>query len=152
MNTPALYLKKAFFLLFLCAAQLASAQDWKGDYDDALNTAKDENKPLILLFSGSDWCGPCIRLKKKVLESETFSTYAGDNYVLYNADFPRKKKNLLPKERMDTNKRLAEKFNPKGYFPLVVVLDSQESILGKTGFDKKLSPEKYISLLNSFVK
>ncbi len=152
MNIPFQNLIKTFLLLSLCTVQLVSAQDWKGDYEDALNTAQHDKKPLILVFSGSDWCGPCIRLKKKVLESETFSTYADDNYVLYNADFPRKKKNLLPKERMDVNKRLAEKFNPNGYFPLVVVLDSQESVLGKTGFDKKLSPEKYIGLLNSFVK
>ena len=144
--------KKAFFLLVMCAVQLLSAQDWKVDYKDALTQAKQEDKPLVLVFSGSDWCGPCIRLKKKILETTTFSSYAGDHYVLYNADFPRKKKNLLSKELMEVNKRLAEKFNPKGYFPLVVVLDGKESIHGKTGFDKKLSPENYIGLLNSFVK
>ena len=152
MNTIPPYLKNALFLLFLCTVQLLSSQDWKDDYGDALNEAKQEDKPLILVFSGSDWCGPCIRLKKKVLESAAFSKYANDHYVLYNADFPRKKKNLLSKEMMDANKRLAEKFNPKGYFPLVVVLDGKESVLGKTGFDKKLSPENYIGLLNSYVK
>ena len=138
--------------MVLCTAQLLCSQQWKGDYSEALNAAQQENKPLILVFSGSDWCGPCIRLKKKILESAAFSKHADEHYVLYNADFPRKKKNLLPTEIMDANKRLAEKFNPKGYFPLVVVLDGQESVLGKTGFDKKLTPENYIGLLNSYVK
>ncbi|MEM9363966.1 MAG: thioredoxin family protein [Bacteroidota bacterium] len=138
--------------LFFSLTQIARGQNWNASYSDALVQAKAEDKPIILVFSGSDWCGPCIRFKKTILDSEEFVGFATDNYVLYNADFPRKKKNSLPEEKLNANKILAEKYNPKGYFPLVVVLDKNESILGKTGFDKKKSPEKYLSLFNGYVK
>ena len=135
------------FLAFSAQAQL-----WEDSFENALVKADTEDKPIVLVFSGSDWCGPCIRFQKKIPESEEFVGFASDNYVLYNADFPKKKKNSLSSEKLDSNKGLAEKYNPKGYFPLVVVLDKNESVLGKTGFDKKKSPEKYLDLFNGYLK
>lgn len=128
------------------------SQEWQTSFDAAVSLSQKEDKPIVLVFSGSDWCAPCIRLKRNILESEEFKSYASSNYVLYNADFPRKKKNQLPEGLSSVNKTLAEKYNPKGYFPLVVVLDKNQSILGKTGFDVKASPKKYIATLNGFVK
>ena len=145
-------MKRLLPILFCFLFGSLQAQEWQENFDDALALANDENKPIVLVFSGSDWCAPCIRLKRTILESEDFRNYAASHYVLYNADFPRKKKNQLPLEKLNSNKRLAEKYNPTGYFPLVVVMDKQESVLGKTGFDRKATPEEYISLLNGFVK
>ena len=146
------HLKEILFFLLFGLIQMGFSQDWKADYNDAMALAKTETKPVILVFSGSDWCGPCIRFKKTILDTETFLDYASENYVLYNADFPRKKKNLLPAEKTNMNKSLAERYNPKGYFPLVVVLDAKESILGKTGFDRRKTPQDYIDLLNGYLK
>ncbi|PRX54021.1 thioredoxin family protein [Flagellimonas meridianipacifica] len=145
-------MKKGIFLICLLLGLAAKAQVWEDSYTNALNKANTEDKPIVLVFSGSDWCGPCIRFKKKILDSEEFVGFATNNYVLYNADFPRKKKNSLSQEKLNDNKGLAEKYNPKGYFPLVVVLDKNESILGKTGFDKRKSPEKYLDLFNGYLK
>ncbi|MFD2585894.1 thioredoxin family protein [Croceitalea marina] len=127
-----------------------SAQDWKQDYGEALEKATKENKPLILVFSGSDWCTPCKRLDKNIWTSEKFIQFSSEKYVLYKADFPRKKINKLPQEQLDQNKRLAERFNPKGHYPLVLVLDKSEQVLGSTGY-QKISPEAYIAVLNSFL-
>ncbi|MGB5818824.1 MAG: thioredoxin family protein [Saonia sp.] len=127
------------------------AQDWKKTYAEALTHAKGEDKPIILVFSGSDWCAPCKKLERNIWQSEEFKSYAIANYVLYNADFPRKKANKLPVEKAVVNKQLAAVYNPKGHFPLVVVLDRQEKILGKASYEK-VSPTKYIALLNSFIK
>lgn len=113
--------------------------------------AVDENKPIILVFSGSDWCGPCIKLDKSIWKSTAFKTYAVEKYVLYKADFPRKKANQLSDTLIQQNAELADRFNKNGYFPLVLVLNAQEEVLGITGY-KKLPPESYISLLNSFIK
>ena len=77
--------------------------------------------------------------------------YSKENYVLYKADFPRKKSNQLPTEIADRNAELAAAYNPKGFFPLIVILNSEEQVLGTTGF-KKITPNDYISLLNSFIK
>ncbi|RDY61991.1 thioredoxin family protein [Flagellimonas nanhaiensis] len=145
-------MKKLFCGIFFLFLGVLQAQDWQVNYNEALALAKEENKPIILVFSGSDWCAPCIRLKRHILDSEEFKDYAASHYILYNADFPRRKKNQLPEELMNTNKSLAEKYNPKGHFPLVVVLDNQESVLGEAGFYAKPSPEEYLALLNSFVE
>lgn len=136
-----------FFLYSICV----SSQDWKETYAEALAQAVDENKPIVLVFAGSDWCAPCIKLDKTIWQSSEFKSYASENFVLYKADFPRKKANKLPEDLAKQNAALADRFNQKGHFPLVVVLDSEEKILGKTGY-KKLTPEAYVSLLNTFIK
>ncbi|NJB72531.1 thioredoxin-related protein [Saonia flava] len=126
-------------------------QDWKESYDSAVLQATKENKPIVLVFSGSDWCAPCIKLDREIWQSIEFSNYALDKYVLYRADFPQKKVNRLSKEKQTLNNGLAEKYNPKGYFPLVVVLDENNRVLGTLGYEN-LSPKEYISRINSFVK
>lgn len=130
---------------------MASGQEWQKDYKVALEQAKNQHKPLLLVFSGSDWCAPCIKLDKEIWRSENFREYSEDNYILYKADFPRKKANRLDPELTRQNNELAATFNSKGYFPLVVILNEKEKVLGETGY-QKLSPDQYISLLNSFLK
>jgi thioredoxin-related protein len=144
-------MKQFLKIIFLLVFGSLQAQEWQSSFDQAVDLANKENKPIILVFSGSDWCAPCIRLEKKIWQSEEFKLYAGEHYVLYKADFPKKKKNELPLELSETNTALAQKFNPKGHFPLVVVLDKDQSVLGKTGFNVKASPKKYISILNGFI-
>ncbi|MEO0528178.1 MAG: thioredoxin family protein [Bacteroidota bacterium] len=144
-------MKYTFFILSLFFSYALFGQHWNESYTDALQFAKKENKPIILVFSGSDWCPPCKKLEKKIWQSEEFKTYAAKNYVLYNADFPRKKQNKLSEEKMTANKQLAEIYNPKGHFPLVVVMDQGEKILGKTSY-KKATPNEYIAHLNSYIK
>ena len=68
---------------------------------------------------------------------------------MLKADFPRKNKNKLEKSQQEKNSKLAEKYNAKGFFPLVVVLDNQGVVLGESGY-KKTTPSEYIKLLDSF--
>ncbi|MEX0312979.1 MAG: thioredoxin family protein [Allomuricauda sp.] len=143
---------KSLFLLASCLFVCTLHAQWQQSFDEALEMAHKDEKPIVLVFSGSDWCAPCIRFKRNILDSQDFKEFSESHYVMYNADFPRKKKNKLPVELSNSNKSLAEQFNPKGYFPLVVVLDKEKSVLGKTGFNKKTTPTEFISLLNSFVK
>ncbi len=142
--------KEVVILLFFLSATVFS-QDWKPSYKEALTCSKEEDKPIILVFSGSDWCAPCIKLDKTIWQSKEFIAFSKDNYILYRADFPRKKANKLSDDLIAQNNALADKFNAKGYFPLVVVLSPQQKILGTTGY-KKLPPEAYISLLSSLIK
>lgn len=123
-------------------------QDWMPSYGEAVTAAEKEGKPIVLVFSGSDWCAPCIKLDKTIWQSGEFKSYSQKNYVLYKADFPRKKTNQLSDKLARENSELAERFNPKGHFPLVVVLDAGENVLGKMGY-KKVIPKDYISLLNN---
>ncbi len=133
------------FLLFMSV----QSQEWITDMQKAGEIAARENKKIILVFSGSDWCAPCIKLEKEIWNSPEFQEYAKEHYVMLRADFPRKKKNQLPKEQQEKNNKLFEKYNPQGYFPFVVVLTPGGKVLGTTGY-KKVSPGEYIKELNSF--
>ena len=127
------------------------AQDWQENYTEALAMAKKQDKPLILVFAGSDWCGPCIKLDKAIWQSKEFKEFSEENYILYKADFPRKKANRLSETLTAKNTSLAEKYNPQGHFPLVVVLDENGNVLGNTGYVKS-TPSSYIAHLNTFLK
>ncbi|MEE9364580.1 MAG: thioredoxin family protein [Cellulophaga sp.] len=143
-------MKKINFILILLFSVFAFSQDWESSYEKAITSSKETGKPVILVFAGSDWCASCIKLEREIWKTSEFISYAKENYILYKADFPRKKTNKLSKEKEKQNAKLAEKYNPKGYFPLVVVLNKEGKSLGKIGY-KKVAPSIYISLLNSFV-
>ena len=144
-------MKKLLFICLLYLPVTVCAQEWTDDFIDAMAIAQQENKLIILVFSGSDWCAPCIKLDREIWQSDEFKTYANQNVVLYKADFPRKKENKLIDQLVQQNKELADRYNPKGYFPLVLVLDTNGNILGETGY-QKTSPKAYIAHLNSFGK
>ena len=144
-------MKKYICVFCLFFASTLVAQEWQGSFAEALSGAQVQDKPILLVFAGSDWCAPCIKLDKEVWQSDVFRLHADENYMLYKADFPRKKANQLPEGVAVQNAALAEKYNPKGYFPLVLLLSKDGSILGETGFLKG-SAEAYIEHLNSFIK
>lgn len=125
------------------------SQNWHKNFEEAQKDAQTNNKTLVLVFSGSDWCAPCIKLDREVWQSTEFKDYAAQHYALYKADFPRRKANKLSENLEKQNKGLAEKYNAKGYFPLVLVLNTKGEILGETGY-QKVTPKAYISILNSF--
>ena len=127
------------------------AQQWQTDFSTAKEIAAKQNRPIILVFQGSDWCAPCIKLNREIWISETFKKYASQHYVMLQADFPRKKINMLSESQTAKNAELAERYNRSGFFPFVVVLDSKGNVLGKAGY-KKTTPENYIKELNAFTK
>lgn len=143
-------IKKIIFTaaIFFFALNI-NAQNWHTDLEAAKGLAQKENKQIILVFQGSDWCAPCIKLDREIWSSEEFANYSNEHYILVKADFPRRKKNQLESKQQEMNNKLAEKYNPNGYFPLVVVMDKEGHVLGKTGY-KKVSPHEYIDILNSF--
>jgi len=125
------------------------AQEWQTDIVTAKTLASKKEQPIILVFQGSDWCAPCIKLERDIWSSQTFIDYARDHFIMLKADFPKKKANALPAEQAEKNKALAAQYNKNGYFPYVVVLNKKGEVLGTTGY-KKISPEQYIELLESF--
>ena len=127
-----------------------SAQEWQTDFETAKQMSSEENHPIVLVFQGSDWCAPCIKLDREIWSTEEFKTYAKDHFVMLQADFPRKKKNALPDELQQKNNQLAEKYNKQGYFPFVVVLDKEGTILGEAGYENT-TPTEYIEKLESFI-
>jgi thiol-disulfide isomerase/thioredoxin len=125
------------------------AQNWKSDFEEAKAIAAAENKNILLVFSGSDWCAPCIKLDKVVWQSEAFKKESEKKWIIYKADFPKKKANQLSPELTAANNLLAEKYNKNGSFPLVLLLDKNGKVKGMTGF-KNVTATEYINLINSF--
>ncbi|HWJ28116.1 MAG TPA: hypothetical protein VNS32_16345, partial [Flavisolibacter sp.] len=100
-------------------------------------------------FSGSDWCIPCIRLHKEIFESSTFTAYAADHLVLVNADFPRLKKNQLPKDQSARNDAMADQYNAKGTFPLTLLMTPDGKIVKQWQGMPDESPEKFVEEIQS---
>jgi thioredoxin-related protein len=137
-----------FLLLALFVTTIGTAQEWHTDFDTAKELATKENKTIVLVFQGSDCCGPCIKLDRTIWSTEEFKAYAKDHYVMLQADFPRRKKNALSPDQTAANAKLADRYNKNGVFPFVVVLDEDGKTLGETGY-KKVTPKEYIETLNS---
>ncbi len=136
-------------LLFFGTHTIVNAQSWLTDFEKAKSSAKVTSKKIVLVFQGSDWCAPCIKLDKEIWDTEVFKAYSKDHFVMLKADFPKRSKNALTKEQQEHNDKLAEAYNKNGYFPYVVVLDENGKVLGSTGY-KKSSPSEYIKILESF--
>ena len=144
-------MRKLLLLFALAISNFAVSQEWQTNFEEAKKIATEQDKNVVIVFSGSDWCAPCIKLDKNIWQSDTFKKEAVEDWIVVRADFPRKKANELPKEQTEHNRKLAEKYNIEGSFPLVVVLDKNGKVLGKMGF-KNVSPEEYIKMIHALEK
>jgi len=144
-------MKKISFLIFLLSTSAIFAQDWTTNFEEAKVLASKKDQNIVLVFQGSDWCGPCIKLDREIWSTDTFKEFSKSHFVMLKADFPRRKANQLDSEQIRRNTVLAEKYNPAGYFPFVVVLNSDGKVLGETGY-KKVTPTEYIAQLKAFEK
>ena len=95
--------------------------------EDALQKAQQEDKQVLLYFSGSDWCLPCIRFKKMVLQDATFQAATEATLLVYQVDFPRRDK--ADQAAKAYKRTLAERYNPKGTFPKMLLLDANGQVL-----------------------
>jgi protein disulfide-isomerase len=115
------FLPAAIFALALLTAPIMRAEEtWLTDYKKAQEEAKTSKKLLLLNFTGSDWCGWCIKLDKEVFSKSEFKDYASKNLVLLTIDFPRAKQ--LPLDVRKQNEGLASQYQVQG-FPTIVVLN-----------------------------
>ena len=71
------------------------SQNWLTSFEKAKEDAQENNQKIILVFSGSDWCAPCIKLEREIWDSKEFKDYSNEHFVLLRADFPRRKTNAL---------------------------------------------------------
>lgn len=140
---------KYFTILFMFLSVQAFSQEWQTDFETSKQLALEENKTIILVFQGSDWCAPCMKLDREVWSTKTFQDLSKDQFVMLQADFPRRKKNKLSKDQQDHNNKLAETYNTHGYFPYVVVMDAKGNQLGSLGYEKT-TPENYYNKLKAF--
>lgn len=102
---------------------------WGADFDRAKSDARREHKLILLRFTGSDWCVPCIKMDNEVFSKSSFSVYAEKHLELVDADFPREKKHMPANEIARQNEALAEQYNKEGHFPYTLLLDAEGKVL-----------------------
>lgn len=142
------YLQISIFsgLLFMAVSSFGG-EGWLTDFNKALEQAKAKKLPILADFSGSDWCGWCIKLDKEVFSKQKFKDYAKENFVLFLADFPRRKKQDAKIKKQ--NAGLAKKYGIRG-FPTVLIISSEGKVLAKTGY-RRGGPAAYIEHLKKIV-
>jgi len=142
-------MKKIAVMLLTCCA-LASAigaeQQWLTNLPQAVAQAQKENKMVLMNFTGSDWCGWCIKFKKETLDTPEFSAYAAKNLVLVEVDFPHKPQSASLKA---ANKTIGDHYKVSGY-PTFVVLSKDGKEIGRQVGYKAGGAAKFISLLDAF--
>ena len=142
----------SYIFIFICFfnVKIVIAQDWKYDLEEAKLLAKKTDQNIVLFFTGSDWCPPCIKLEKNIFADKDFIAFANNNFVWLKVDFPKRRKNKLSAEQQKKNEDLANRYNKKWVFPFILVLDKETKVLGVTGYRRGFDTNSYISLLTSF--
>jgi thioredoxin-related protein len=130
-------------------AQAAGELNWMTDMAAAQKKAKDEKKLVLMDFTGSDWCGWCIKLNKEVFSTKEFADYAKDNLVMVEVDFPRKKQ--LSDAQKKANDALQAKYGAEG-FPTIVVLNSEGKQVWKQVGYMQGGPKAWIAKLDEAKK
>ena len=142
MKTLTSCIRTAAVLLAISTAAIAKP-GWVDDYEKGVAQAKKDGKIALVDFTGSDWCGWCIKLDKEVFSKPAFKEYAKANLVLIEVDFPQLKK--LPKSKQEKHDALAKDYGIKGY-PSVVVLDAAGKKIGQLGYMEG-GPDAFIAAI-----
>ena len=134
--------------LCLSVLSLSAADGWLTDLDEGIKVAKAEKKAILVDFTGSDWCGYCIKLHAEVFDKPEFEAFA-KNYVLVELDFPNKKPQ--PAEEKAKNKAIQAKFAVSG-FPTILLLDAKtgEAYGRQSGYGPGTGPKAYLEKLSAF--
>ena len=124
-------------ILFLSATAAVAAAParpvkWLDNFAAAKSAARKEGKPILLSFTGSDWCPWCAKLEKDVFSQKAFQDYASSNLILFVADFPQR--TAQPARLVKQNARLLETYNKEEFFPIILLLDAKGNELGQTGY------------------
>lgn len=120
---------------------------WHTNLEKAMEVAKKESKPILVDFTGSDWCGWCIKLTKEVFSKKAFQEYAAHNLVMVELDFPRNK--MQSAETKTYNEALLKKYGVRG-FPTILLLDAKGNVVGQTGYQEG-GPDSYVKHLKELL-
>jgi len=148
MNSIKMTIAAVLVMIISSSAVQAAGDQWVTDFEAAKASAKAGGKYLLVDFTGSDWCGWCVKLKDQVFSKDHFKTEAPKNFILVELDFPKRTK-LDPKLAAQ-NKKLAAQYAVRGY-PTILLMDADGKVFGKTGY-RAGGPEKYIVHLNEMVE
>lgn len=150
MNTTRCFI--AIIFLAVGASSVAWPENeviaWLIDNDEALDAARSADRPVFIIFTGSDWNVWCERMEDEILATPQFADFAGENLILLKVDFP--KSIELPEARIKKNRKLQRKYRISGY-PTVVVTDSDGIVLGRLAYMNG-GPEPFLGALTELIE
>ncbi len=136
-----------FLLPFISMAQDQTKLEWHTNVEEAQQLAKEENKIVLLYFTGSDWCAPCKMLKEDFWNSEAFSAMA-EKFVLVELDEPRRMDIITPEQRI-YNRSVGRKYNKRNSFPNIVALDARGRVIDEIGgYTMLRETDRHFAFLN----
>jgi protein disulfide-isomerase len=135
-------------LVAFSAASMAAESGWLTDYEAAKKQAKEQNRPILINFTGTDWCGWCIKIEKEIFSKDEFKAYAKENLVLMEVDFPEKKKQS--DEVKAQNKVLDKEFKIEGY-PTIFLIDAEGKKLSEDIGYRKGGAQAYVDHLKELL-
>jgi len=143
-------MKKLLLILILLgiASFAIAGDDWFTDFEETKAEAVERNLPILVNFSGSDWCRWCVKLDNEVFSKYSFKKYAKKNLVLFLADFPRKES--LPDDLKKQNDALLKKYGVRGY-PTVLLLRADGEVIARTSY-KAGGADLYVEHLKKLLK
>lgn len=129
----------------------AKAGHWTMDYDAAVKIAVEKKLPILVNFTGSDWCGWCKIMDDNVFAKDDWKKFAAENTMLVTIDFPRDKE-IVPEKFKERNEKLKGEFGVGGY-PTYIILDTDgKTVLGQLGAGKEKTPSTFIKEFKGAVK
>jgi len=152
-------MKNLFLLLFLCVSMQGFSQEeeeysnlnWLTDFEQAKKESESSKKPILMYFTGSDWCGPCKLLKKDFFSTEAFKNKA-ENFVLLMVDMPRRLDVITPDQKKK-NKVLVKKYNQKGGYPNLVALNDNLNVIGElSGYTFLRETDRHFAFVEGLIK
>ncbi|WP_046744488.1 thioredoxin family protein [Kordia zhangzhouensis] len=149
-------MRKLLFLAVFCIGLSAIAQEeitlnWLTDFEEAKKVSKKTNKPILIYFTGSDWCPPCKMLKEDFFYTEKFKEKSKD-FVLVMADFPRRQ-DIITQEQFAENVALGKKYNTQNKFPNIVAVDYKgKKIDNITSYNMLRDPSRHYKFLEKILK
>ena len=125
---------------------------WPVDFEKAQQQAQVEHKPILLYFSGMDWCYTCKQTQKNILDKPAFKKYAATSLVLVMADFPRISKRTVSKKQAIKNEALATRYNPDKVIPRFLLLDADGKLLREWVGNPGVTAEVFVSQMQAAQK
>lgn len=139
----------AMLLLPAMIGLAANPPGWTDDYEKAVAKAKAESKHVLLDFTGSDWCGWCMKIDDEVFDKAAFKSFAKDTLVLVKVDFPHNKK--LQAKTKEQNDKLKSKYGANG-FPTLIIVDSEGKEVWRQAGYKPGGPKAFIESVSGVLK
>ena len=148
MKPPFILTTLAVLALSFTHAFAGTPAGWTDDYAKAMTQAKAEKKLVLLDFTGSDWCGWCMKLDKEIFDKAEFKDFAKDTMVLVKVDFPQS--TPISKKTKEQNAKLQQKFGVNGY-PTLFLLDDKGKQVWTGGYMAG-GPSAFIKAVSGVVK